>query len=71
MKKINIWALSLLIIGIIISLFFAFGPCLFNDSVSCGMQPILGIWFGWPLILIGIILFIIGLFLNNKHENKS
>ena len=64
MKGINIWALVLLIIGIIIWAVAVYVPL----GEGAGYLVIL---FAWPLILISLILFIIGLFIKSKNPKNS
>jgi hypothetical protein len=66
MKTINIWALVIFLLGLAF-IIFAMIPCPFTDYASCGLgRGMLVIWFGYPLIIISIILFIIGLFIGEK-----
>ncbi|MEI6850282.1 MAG: hypothetical protein WCK29_04555 [archaeon] len=58
MRTINIWALSLIILGLIVYLL-----ALITNNEGSGYLVIL---FGWPLILIGLIIWIVGLFIKKK-----
>ena len=62
MKKMKLSAV-VLAIGLAIELFFTVIPCsLYSSDNDCALGAgMLTIWFAWPLILIGLILYIIGL----------
>ena len=61
MKKMKLSAI-ILAIGLAIELFFTVISCnLYSSDNDCALGAgMLTIWFAWPLILIGVILFIIG-----------
>ena len=62
MKKINIWALSLFLLGVIISL-IGWNLLGLNGGY-------LVIWVAYPIILVSIILFIIGIFIKPKKSKR-
>mgnify|MGYP001572193868 CR=1 FL=1 len=57
MRKINIWALVLLIAGVIVTI---------ADNLVGGLSGYSTMFIAYPLILISIILFVIGLFTGRK-----
>ena len=58
MRTINIWSLVLIILGLII---YVLAAIISNEG-----SGYLVIWFSWPLILIGLIIWIVGLFIKKK-----
>jgi len=64
MKIINIWALTLLIIGVVISI--VGWSSIFSDGGGY-----LAIWFGYPLSIAGILLFIVGFFIKSKNPENN
>ena len=68
MRKINIWALILVISGIVLSILDGIsynwlGISSIFSKTDAGFATLL---IGYPLILIGIIIWIVGLFIKNK-----
>ncbi|GEM_PF-5000045 len=68
MKKLNIWASIFLGLGILIYLFLSLVPCSFYSSDNdCALGAGFSvIYFGFPLIIIGIILFLVSFFMKKK-----
>ena len=65
MRTVNIWALVLLILGILVSTYF-WSPLYYlatGDGLGGGYGAI---FVGYPLILISVILFVIGFFTRRK-----
>ncbi len=60
MKKKNIVSLILIMLGVLLAAYLIYGPCPFQDYASCGMRGLFIIWISFPLIILGILIFIIG-----------
>jgi len=67
MKKINIYALILLVLGSLFMLFMGNWPS-YNIPLSGGA---ITFGLGYTLIMISIILFIVGLFLRSKSSKHK
>ena len=59
MKTINLWASILFIVGLLVYILMGF-------LIQTEGSGYFAMWIGWPLMLIGIICWIIGFFVRNK-----
>lgn len=65
MKKLKLSSFILILIGIAILIISALYPYLFRDQFTGGYLAIL---IGYPLIIVGIVLFIISFFKSRKSK---
>ncbi len=71
MKKINIISLIIVIFGLVLLLLFNYLPCYDPDPHTCGFgKVILSYFVAFPLILIGIILFIVSWIIGRIKSKK-
>ncbi len=71
MKKINIISLIIVVLGLALLIFFTYYPCLDPDPHTCGFgKVILSYFVAFPLILIGVILFIVSWVIGKLKSKK-
>jgi len=73
MKIRNIISLILIIVGVISALYLTYGPCPYgNDYASCGFgRGMMVVGGSYPLILIGILIFVIGWIVDKVKSSKN